>query len=383
VILVGVVNLFADMTYEGARSVSGAFLGQLGASAFAVGLVAGGGELIGYGIRLGAGIAADRLGIYWLEAVAGYAINLLCVPALALAGSWPAAAGLVIGERLGRGIRKPAVAAMLAEAGTELGGAGRVFGINELLDQIGATIGPLIIAFALSRGSGYRSAFAYLLVPALLAIAAIVFATLRFHRAAPAAQAPPASREGTSRQYRLALIGGALFAAGFVDYALIAYHFNQTGVVAPAMIPIFYAVAMVVAAIGAPIIGRYFDRSPIVCISIGTALSAAFSGFVFLGGPATAQAGIVLWGIGLAVQETALLALVARISAGRRRGTAFGGFDAVFGVAWFAGSALLGFLYGRSLLAVVLFSTAAQLAAIPFFVAAAADVRKESASSHW
>ena len=103
--------------------MAGAFLGHLGASGAAIGAIAGGGELAGYAIRSVAGAIADRTGLYWIETWAGYVINVLCVPALALVGSWPAAAGLMIGERAGRGIRKPVVSAMLAQAGTRLAAA--------------------------------------------------------------------------------------------------------------------------------------------------------------------------------------------------------------------------------------------------------------------
>src|SRR6516225_8790758 len=150
VALIGIVNGFSDFTYEGGRGIVGAFLGHLGASGAIVGIVAGGGEFAGYTIRSVAGVVADRTGLYWLDVWIGYAINMLCVPALALVGNWPAAAGLVIGERVGRGIRKPVMAAILSEAGREVG-RGRVFGLNEALDQIGATVGPLIVAFAIAR----------------------------------------------------------------------------------------------------------------------------------------------------------------------------------------------------------------------------------------
>ena len=113
VLIIGIVNLFADLTYEGARGIVGPFLGSLGASAAIVGFVAGFGELMGYGLRSISGYFADKTHRYWLFAFTGYAINLLAVPALALAGQWPLAAGLVITERTGRGIRKPAVEAML------------------------------------------------------------------------------------------------------------------------------------------------------------------------------------------------------------------------------------------------------------------------------
>ena len=175
VVIIGIVNLFADFTYEGGRGVVGAFLGQLGASGAAVGAIAGGGELAGYAIRSVSGVIADRTGFYWLDVWVGYAINVLCVPALALAGSWPAAAGLLIGERIGRGIRKPVTSAMLSEAGRSLG-SGRVFGINEALDQTGATLGPLAVAFALARG-GFHLGFGMLIVPALLTLAFLLVAT--------------------------------------------------------------------------------------------------------------------------------------------------------------------------------------------------------------
>ena len=96
IILVGVVSLFSDMTYEGARSISGPFLGTLKASALVVGVVAGLGEFLGYALRLGSGYLTDRLGRYWLITFAGYALNLLAVPLLALAGSWEIAAVLLV-----------------------------------------------------------------------------------------------------------------------------------------------------------------------------------------------------------------------------------------------------------------------------------------------
>jgi hypothetical protein len=99
VVFLGVVSLFADMTYEGARSITGPFLALLGASGAVVGFVAGLGELIGYGLRLGSGYLADRTKRYWGIAIFGYALNLLAVPAIALAGRWEVGALLMIAER--------------------------------------------------------------------------------------------------------------------------------------------------------------------------------------------------------------------------------------------------------------------------------------------
>src|SRR6516165_8149353 len=100
VVLLGVVSLLADMTYEGARSITGPFLAALGASGSAVGIVAGLGELVGYALRLASGYAADRSRRYWGLTIVGYVVNLGAVPLLALAGRWELAAALMIAERV-------------------------------------------------------------------------------------------------------------------------------------------------------------------------------------------------------------------------------------------------------------------------------------------
>jgi hypothetical protein len=366
VVLMGIVNLFADLTYEGARGVAGAFLGHLGASGAEIGAVAGGGELAGYAIRSLAGAIADRTGLYWLEAWTGYAINVLCVPALALAGSWPVAAGLMIGERAGRGIRKPVTSAMLAQAGTKLG-SGRVFGLNEALDQTGATVGPLLVAFAIARG-GFATGFAVLAVPALLTLAALTVATAagRDILPSPAPESGAAVRDPAA--FRRYAIGGALLAAGYVDFALIAFRFSRDHVVSVPAISIWFAVAMAAGAIAAPILGKLFDRFGSRTIVAAIVVTSAASPLAFLGTGVVAEAGAALWGVGLAVQSAPLLALVAGVISRERRATAFGLYDLVFGGAWFAGSIIAGFLLDRSVVALVLFSVVFQLAAVPFFM---------------
>ncbi len=154
VLIIGIANFFADFTYEGARGIVGPFLGSLGASAAIIGFVAGLGELMGYGLRSVSGYFADKSHKHWAFAFVGYAINMFAVPALALATRWPLAATLVIAERTGRGIRKPTVEAMLSYAGKSIG-AGWVFGLNEALDQAGATVGPLLVALILYFHGGF------------------------------------------------------------------------------------------------------------------------------------------------------------------------------------------------------------------------------------
>jgi hypothetical protein len=145
VILLGWVSLFADLCYEGMRGAIGGYLAVLGASATAVGAVAGTGEAIGYGLRYASGALADRTQRYWALALAGYATNLIAVPLLAVAGSWPMVAVLVGLERLGKAVRSPAKSTLTSFAAADLG-AGKAFAINEAINQIGGLAGPLLVA---------------------------------------------------------------------------------------------------------------------------------------------------------------------------------------------------------------------------------------------
>src|SRR3989442_9818085 len=177
VLVIGIVNLFADMAYEGGRSIAGPFMGSLGASATIIGFVAGFGELLGYSLRSVSGYFADKFHRYWFFVFLGFFINVFAVSAMALAGNWQLAAVLIIAERTGRAIRKPSVDAMISYAGKSIG-RGWVFGLNEGLDQAGAAISPLIVALVLYLKGGYRYGFAVLLIPALLCMATLVVARI-------------------------------------------------------------------------------------------------------------------------------------------------------------------------------------------------------------
>src|ERR1041384_79028 len=120
VLIIGIVNLFADMAYEGGRSITGPFLGSLGASATIVGGVPGSGEFLGYSLRSVSGYLADKTQRYWVTTFLGYIVNVFAVPALALAHNWQLAAVLIVAERTGRAIRKPAVDTMLSYAGQSI-----------------------------------------------------------------------------------------------------------------------------------------------------------------------------------------------------------------------------------------------------------------------
>jgi predicted MFS family arabinose efflux permease len=366
VLIIGIANFFADFTYEGARGVVGPFLGSLGASAAIVGFVAGLGELMGYGLRSISGYLADKTHRHWAFAFLGYTINMLAVPTLALAGRWPLAATLVVAERTGRGIRKPTVEAMLSYAGRSIG-AGWVFGLNEALDQAGATIGPLLMALVLYLNGGYRTGFGVLLIPALLCLGTLVLARLLHPRPHELEQGAGHTFATTNltQTYWTYLAAGASLAAGFADFALIGFHFQKANIMPGNMIPVFYAVAMAASALASIPLGRLFDRlGPNVSL-FAFLISAAAAPFIFLGASAFALIGMIFWGVGMSAQGSLFQAMLTRVLPPQKRSTAFGFFDTGYGIAWFLGSALMGLLYDKSILAVVLFSVILQLAAIP------------------
>ena len=371
VLIIGIANFFADFTYEGARGIVGPFLGSLGASAAIIGFVAGLGELMGYGLRSISGYFADKSHRHWAFAFLGYAINMLAVPGLALATRWPLAATLVVSERVGRGIRKPTVEAMLSYAGKSIG-AGWVFGLNEALDQAGATVGPLLVALILYLNGGFRTGFGVLLIPALLCLAILVAARLLHPR-------PHELEEGMGhtfattnlrRAYWIYLAAGSLIAAGFADFALIGFHFHKMNTVPANLIPVFYAVAMASSALASIPLGRLFDRFGPNISLFAFLISAAAAPFVFLGTSVPALIGMVFWGIGMSAQGSLFQAMLTGVIPPQKRSTAFGLFDTGYGIAWFVGSAVMGLLYDRSVLAVALFSVILQLTALPvFFIA--------------
>jgi MFS family permease len=376
VLVIGVVNLFADMTYEGARSSTGQFLGTLGASAAVIGFTAGLGELLGYALRSVSGVISDKTGKYWIVTIVGYCINLLAVPALALAGNWPVAAGLIVAERTGRAIRKPATEAMLSFAGKQIG-QGWVFGLNEALDQTGATLGPLIISFTLFRHGNYRNGFALLLVPALLAITMVLVARRFFPNPRDLEVSEAIQKEKLPTAFWLYMAGNACIGAGFADFALIAYHFQSTASVATNLIPIYYAVAMAAGALGALIFGKLFDKLGLAVVLAVFFLSSFFAPLVFLGETWIALLGMILWGIGMSAQGSLLTSVIAGVIHASKRSTAFGVFDTGFGIAWFLGSWLMGALYQKSIPAVIVFSVLSQLVALPVFIFAKRNNRRQ------
>jgi len=362
VISLGIVSLFADFTYEGGRSIVGPYLATLGASSLFVGVVGGLGEFLGYLMRLFSGRFVDRTHRHWTVMAAGYTVNLMSVPLLALAGNPWFAGFLVFSERLGKGARVPPRDALLSRAGRELG-HGFAFGVHEALDKTGAVLGPLLVAAAVAW-SGYRLGFAVLAVPAFLALLFLLRA--RGVEPEPAHKHAVAGDAHFDARYYLYLAFSVVSVFGFAQYILVAYHLQAAHRLAPALIPVLYAVAMGVDALAALLGGRVFDRHGLKVLVVLPLLSLPAVPLLFLSStPAYIWLGAVFWGAALGVQQSTVRAGVAMLTPEHKRGTAYGIFDSAFGLALLLGSMLLGALYGRSVETLVIVAVAFQVAALP------------------
>ncbi len=366
ILLFGLVSLFGDIIYEGARSVTGPYLFALGGSALVVGIVAGVGEFLGYALRLVSGRLADATHRYWTFTFFGYGM-LIAVPLLALAGSWEAAALLFILERIGKGIRAPAKDAILSNVTAGIG-RGWGFGIHEALDQIGAVIGPVIISAAFFLRGDYRVGFALLLIP--FAMMMLALSLTRSRAPAPAA-IETATRSAPQAPPTRALVPYGIFTAltmaGFVAFPLVAYHFATTGIVSGAQIPLYYAVAMGVDAVVALAAGRTYDRFGLSVLAAVPVTGIAVPFLAFSLSPLWTLAGAALWGASMGIQETVMRAAIADYTHISTRALAYGIFNTIYGAGWFLGSVVLGWAYEISIPVVIGFAAGAQILALPVF----------------
>ncbi|MCS6856981.1 MAG: MFS transporter [Sandaracinaceae bacterium] len=364
----GFAAMLGDITYEGARSLLGPYLGALGASAFAIALIAGAGELLSHTLRSVSGPLIDRSPSPWAFVVAGYALNALAVPALALVTNWEGAATLFWLERVAKAMRSPARSALLAEAASVLG-PGRVFGFDEALDQIGAVLGPLFVGslhrlWPDSSLFSYRVAFAALIVPALLNLGIVFRAQAIWPGSALSPTARPAFSP-SSAFWRL-LLGSALIAFGYADWALVSYHAVSRLRVEPSTGAWVYALAMAADALAALLLGPRFDRMGASLLGLVACLGAISFPLIFgFGTFLSLLGGALCWGLALGGQEALFKAALVRLVRPEERARAFGLFGALQGISWWLGSTFLGWLYERSPLMLVAGGVFTQLLAVP------------------
>lgn len=398
IILFGIVSLFSDMTHEGASSIRGAYLSLLGASAGAIGFASGLGELVGYSMRYLFGRLTDKTRQYWPMTIAGYVLDIIAVPALALVGEhgWVAACALLIIQRMGKAIKKPAKDTIMSFAASQEG-TGKSFGLQELLDQIGAFLGPVLLYLVMlfrtedTTFETYSLCFAVLAIPGAITL---ILLLVTKHKFPNPEHFEPEPKEyipfKLKKEFILYIAGISLFAFGFIDYSIVIMHVSRTftslasglaetsSLVTSGTLPLLYAGAMLVDAVAALVFGYLYDKKGVKVLVLSTLLSAPFAIFVFAGRTIpTVLFGIALWGVGMGAQESILKAAVTTMVPKSSRATGYGVFECSFGVFWFLGSWLLGVLYDISIPAMIAVSVIAQLAAIPLYLASSACACKK------
>ncbi|UFN44986.1 MFS transporter [Nocardioides okcheonensis] len=390
----GLVSLAADMVYEGARSVYGPLLAALGASAVVVGLVTGAGEAVALVARLAFGPLADRTGRYWSLTIAGYGLTAVCVPLLALAPRLGAAglafaASMILLERLGKAVRSPSKSALLAHAASAVG-RGRGFGVHKALDQVGAFAGPLVVAAVVAVGSLWWGV-GVLAVPGALAMVLLLALRRRVpdpavHDVAPAAapataagSAPVADRPGRGwwatavgaglpREFFRYAVAASLTTGALVTFGIIGYHLVVAGLVPVASVPLVYAAAMAVEAVAALGVGAVYDRTGPVVLLVVPVLVALVPALALGSALVAVLLGVVAWGFAQGVQDSTVKAVVAELVEAPRRATAYGVFAGVQGLFAVVGGVGAGWLYERSLPALVAVVALTQVLALVLLV---------------
>ncbi|MEV0184792.1 MFS transporter [Streptomyces sp. NPDC050625] len=385
VVWFGTVSLLADVVYEGARSITGPLLASLGASSLVVGTVTGAGEAAALGLRLVSGPMADRTRQFWGLAIAGYALTVVTVPLLGVAGVLWAACVLVIAERVGKAVRSPAKDTLLSHA-TAATGRGRGFAVHEALDQIGAIAGPLLVAGVLAlTGNDSGPALGVLAVPGIAVLLLLFRLRARvpdpeaYERGVTAAAPPPAPPERRHGRLPRAFWTYAGFTAatttGFATFGVLSYHLVQRHLLTAAWVPVLYAAAMAVDAVAALATGWAYDRiGPRVLVALPV-LTAGVVVLAFSDTVAIAVAGSLVWGAAMGIQESTLRATVADLVPSGRRATAYGLFAGVVGAASLAGGALTGGLYGYSVPVLITVVIAIQVAAVVLLAVTRVDRR--------
>lgn len=386
IVVFGLVSLFADMVYEGMRSIAGPFLGSLGASALTVGIITGAGEAVALLLRLGTGALADRSGRYWTLTVVGYAMTAVCVPLLALAPALgaagvAAAAVLILLERTGKAVRSPAKSTLLAGVAEHDGRRGRAFGIHKALDQVGAFAGPLVVAAVAAASAALWTGFAVLAIPGavslvLLALLARRVPSLTRAPAPVPSTVPSTGPDGPRRHWRDALglglptefhrlaLGCALATAGLMTFGVLSFRFVDDGIVPLAAAPLVYALAMATAAAAALVAGSLFDRRGASVLMVVPVLVALVPPLAFADSLAPVLLGIALWGLAGGVLDSTVKAQVAAVVPATQRATGYGVFAAVQGLGALLGGAVAGALVTDHVTALMVAVAVAQVAAV-------------------
>lgn len=345
IVVLGIVSLIGDVIYEGARGLVPDYLKVLGASAIVVGLVGGLGDFLGYTIRLISGFLADTTRSYWFFIFIGYGL-IVTIPFLGVATGLELAIAFILLERLGKALRSPARDTVLSVVSKDVG-AGKAFGLHELLDQVGAMIGPLMVAgLMFFSNNNYRLTFSFLFFPFLLLLFSLAYAYRKVgSRKVEEEPKTEKKRGGLPKTLYIYSLAVLLNAVGLIPFSLILY--KAAVILQPTndqwIIPLIYFLIQGVDAPAALLSGYAYDKFGIgvlivpFLLSVFPSLLAMFNTSLLMLVAAAAVFGLVL-----GMQESIYRAAVSHLSPLSSRGTAYGIFNTAYGT----GFLISGIVYG-------------------------------------
>ena len=352
----GLVSLFMDLSSESIHALLPLFLTTtLGASVALVGLIDGVAEATASIAKVFSGYLSDRLRKRKALILLGYGLGALTKPLFALAGSPAIVFGARFADRIGKGLRGAPRDALVADV-TPSEIRGRAFGLRQSLDTVGAFAGPLLAIGLMSVfANDMRMVFWIAVIPAGLAVACVLFGV----EDAPAATAPtdvlmtsPPVRlvdlKSLPRAFWSVTLIGVVFTLARFSEAFLILKANAGGLPL-ALAPLVLVVMNAVYALGAYPAGIWSDRVPPRRLFVWglLALIAADLSLALLPGLGGAFVGIALWGVHLALTQGLLAKLVADHAPADLRGSAFGAFNLMTGVAMLFASVIAGLVWDR------------------------------------
>jgi MFS family permease len=392
VVCFGLVSMFADMVYEGARSIIGPYLATLGASALVVGVTAGAGEFIGYGLRVVSGYLVQRSRRYWTWTITGYALTVVSVPLIGATHLLAPALLLYGTERLGKAVRSPARDTLLSHVSIHTG-RGAAFGVHQAMDQLGAVVGPLVLALVLALDhGGYRLAFGVLVVPGAIVLALLGWLRRRVPdpvayeqepQTRPSAEPAPRPRQPLPALLWRYVGVVALLSCGIASFPLLAFHAETVGLLSAAQIPLLFALAMLIDGLSGLVIGGLYDRrGPQVLLMVPVA--ASFAAVAFTHSAALVWVGVAVWGVVNGVLDSTVKAVVTELVPAESRAAAFGWLALVRGIGLLLAGGILGLAYDHNVSLVIWLILAVNAAAVFGLIAVLRQLgRHEPATPQW
>ncbi|MEM2115868.1 MAG: MFS transporter [Candidatus Woesearchaeota archaeon] len=378
IILLGLIALLGDLIYEAGVSINGQYLKLINVNPTIIGFVLGFATFLGYAIRIISGIFADKTKSYGIFAIIGYSF-MIFIPLLFLVTDWKLFAVFIILERIGKALRSPAKDTLLSFA-TEKVGSGIGFGISEVLDQIGALLGPLLMSLYFYQFSGtigikeYQGAYKSLFIPyiILLLFTIFVYGQITSSQKQKFEETKNIKIKSSFYYYIMFMFFTSL---GVVGFSLIGYHLKNYEIYSDSVIPILYGACMIIDAIFALILGKIYDLQKritslrsILIVSYLPLFTTTLGFLLFSQGRMSIILGITVLGIILATHESITKAIIADLTPKERRGFAFGLYNFVYGISLLIGSSVIGFLYEISITSIRYFLIATQTIAFVFFL---------------